>query len=231
MGDDGIYYSKEEFVGHFGGTKEWDEATGRAARWAVQPLPAGTGVTSSALTALGGGVAAALKARRGETLAVFEATTGGLVNAALQSVPGASSYYVGGGIVYSGKAAKGLFPTAVIEATQMMNRGNYANRETYIKSKEVWATSVARGMKAQMRTAWCVAESGATGPAVLSGRPEHGLPFTAIAVSGPGVEACVVVESDHSDREGNMWQFAAAALRLLKDCVDAAGRAAPEAKL
>jgi len=36
---------------------------------------------------------------RGENIAVAESTTGGLVSAALLSVPGASAYFVGGAVV------------------------------------------------------------------------------------------------------------------------------------
>ena len=38
---------------------------------------------------------------RGESVAVAEGSAGGLVSAALLSVPGASAYYVGGAVVYT----------------------------------------------------------------------------------------------------------------------------------
>ena len=38
---------------------------------------------------------------RGETVAVAEGSAGGLISAALLSVPGASAYYQGGVVVYS----------------------------------------------------------------------------------------------------------------------------------
>jgi hypothetical protein len=44
------------------------------------------------------------------------------------------------------------------------------------------------------------------------------MPFTAIAVSGP-VNDVILVQSDHQDREKNMWQFSAAALQLLLQCI------------
>ena len=48
-------------------------------------------------------IAALLKAR-GETIAVSESSTGGLISAALLSVDGASAYYRGGAIIYTPKA-------------------------------------------------------------------------------------------------------------------------------
>jgi nicotinamide-nucleotide amidase len=44
---------------------------------------------------------AALLTGRGETVAVSESTTGGLLSAALLSVGGASQYFAGGGVVYT----------------------------------------------------------------------------------------------------------------------------------
>ena len=49
---------------------------------------------------LAGRVAVILKARK-ETIAVAESSAGGLLSAALLSVPGASAYYLGGGVVYT----------------------------------------------------------------------------------------------------------------------------------
>ena len=45
--------------------------------------------------------AGALLKARGETIAVGESATGGLVSAALLAVPGASAYFLGGGVVYT----------------------------------------------------------------------------------------------------------------------------------
>ena len=45
-----------------------------------------------------------------ETVAVAEGSAGGLVSAALLSVPGASSYYVGGAVVYTPAARTACVP-------------------------------------------------------------------------------------------------------------------------
>src|ERR1700677_390722 len=49
-------------------------------------------------------VAALLKSR-GETIAVAESSTGGMISTALLAVPGASAYFLGGAVVYT-KAAR-----------------------------------------------------------------------------------------------------------------------------
>ena len=48
-------------------------------------------------------IAARLKARS-ETIAVAESSTGGLISAALLTMPGASAYFLGGAIVYTRQA-------------------------------------------------------------------------------------------------------------------------------
>ena len=50
------------------------------------------------LSALGSAVGHLLKERR-QTLAVAESAAGGLINAALVAVPGASACYLGGGVI------------------------------------------------------------------------------------------------------------------------------------
>src|SRR6185312_13191449 len=57
----------------------------------------------SDLDALAAALAEKLKTR-GETVAVAESSSGGLISAALLAVPGASKYYLGGAVVYTGKA-------------------------------------------------------------------------------------------------------------------------------
>ena len=52
-------------------------------------------------------IGALLKAR-GETVGVSESSTGGLISAALLAVPGASAYFVGGGVIYTHKAREVL---------------------------------------------------------------------------------------------------------------------------
>src|SRR5579871_5744818 len=50
-------------------------------------------------------IAAKLVARR-QTIAVAESSTGGLISASLLAVPGASAYFLGGGVVYTRDARR-----------------------------------------------------------------------------------------------------------------------------
>src|SRR6185503_7811099 len=59
------------------------------------------------LTALGAAVGDLLK-QRGQTIAVAESSAGGVINAALVAVPGASAYYLGGGVIYTPKGRASL---------------------------------------------------------------------------------------------------------------------------
>jgi nicotinamide-nucleotide amidase len=53
-----------------------------------------------------------LKTRK-ETIAISESSSGGLLSAALLAVPGASAYFMGGAVVYTGPAG-----IAVLDATK-----------------------------------------------------------------------------------------------------------------
>ncbi len=48
----------------------------------------------------------ALLKDRKQTIAVAESSAGGLISAALLSVPGATAYYLGGGVNYTHKARR-----------------------------------------------------------------------------------------------------------------------------
>lgn len=142
---------------------------------------------------------------RGQTVAVSESAAGGLVSAALLSVPGASGYYLGGASVYTQTARRGLLR---FNDTEAQLRG----------STEEYATLTATTMRDLLEADWAIGESGAAGP---SGN-RYGDPagHVALAVAGP-VSATRIVQTGNDDREDNMWAFAQAALDLLYDTVKA----------
>ena len=151
-------------------------------------------------------IAELLKAR-GETVAVAESSTGGLIAAALVAVPGASAYFVGGAVVYTAAAQRGL-----LDIPRDQLRGIRASTEAY-------ARLGAQTMRARLGTHWAIAETGATGP---TGNPYgDAAGHSCIAVSG-AVERAITLETGRNDRVDNMYAFAEAALRLLLDCLEAA---------
>ena len=148
---------------------------------------------------------ALLKARR-ETIGVAESSSGGLVSAALLSVPGASAYFQGGAVVYTAPARTVLLGVA---SDQMQG----------IRSaSEPYALLLARTVRDRLGTTWGVAETGAAGPDGnrYGDAPGH----TCIAVSGP-VERVATVETGHGDRAANMRAFALALLDLLTEALEA----------
>ena len=52
-------------------------------------------------------IAARLR-ERGETVGVAESSAGGLISAALLTIPGASAYFLGGGVIYTQAARRAL---------------------------------------------------------------------------------------------------------------------------
>src|ERR1700678_3592211 len=73
-------------------------------RCSVAPVPPGGSVAMiEPLAPLAEAIANKLKAC-GEKVAVTESSSGGLISATLLAVPGASAYFLGGAVVYTGKA-------------------------------------------------------------------------------------------------------------------------------
>ena len=149
-------------------------------------------------------MAASLGARlkeRGETVAVAESSAGGLISAALLAVPGASAYFLGGGVIYTQAARRGL-----LRLEDGLPAGMRASTEAYALLK-------ARRIRELMGATWGLAETGASGPA--GNRYGDAAGHACFAVAGP-VERAVTLETGRPDREPNMWTFARAALELLE---------------
>lgn len=154
---------------------------------------------------------------RGETVAVAESSAGGLISAALLSVPGASAYYLGGAVVYTGAARVFVATDAVPPAAGM--RG----------ATEGYAGYLARSITAQLGATWGVAETGATGPAPNPYGDPPGHAWVAVAggpagrsgISSDGGVTAERVATGDDDRQANMVAFAAAALALLERSVSA----------
>lgn len=151
-----------------------------------------------------GAAAGALLKERGQTLAVAESTAGGLISAALLAVPGASKYFLGGGVIYALPARSQL-----LAITKQHVAGLRSSSEPY-------AQLLAKVARERLGATWGLGETGAAGPTGnrYGDAPGH----TCIAISGP-VEAAITIETRSEDREANMWVFARRAVELLERCL------------
>lgn len=143
--------------------------------------------------------AGALLKARGETIAVAESSTGGLIAAALLAVPGASAYFKGGAVVYTRDAVLKLLNT-----DEKRLEGH--------RSSEAYTLLRAQLARERLGTTWAVSEAGTAGPT----GSRYGWPagHTFIAVSGP-LDRAATIETGKADRVRNMYAFATAALELL----------------
>lgn len=141
---------------------------------------------------------------RGETIAVSESSSGGLVSAALLALPGASAYFMGGAVTYTA-AARGAL--AGITAEQMVGLRS---------ASEPYALLLARTMRERLGTTWGLAETGASGP--TGNRYGDAAGHSCLAISGP-VELVRTLETGHGERWPNMLEFALAALGLLDEAL------------
>ena len=155
------------------------------------------------LATLGTAVGMLLKVRR-ETLAVAESSAGGLINAALVAVPGASAYYLGGAIVYTQAGRKALLGIGTEDMTNVRS------------ASEPFAQLLARRVRSNLGATWGLSETGASGP--TGNRYGDSAGHACMAVSGP-IEAVITLETGSLDREENMWVFARRAVELLESCV------------
>lgn len=158
------------------------------------------------LTNIAAPVAEILKQNK-QTVAVSESSGGGLISAALLSIPGASAYFIGGAVVYTRTAQKGL-----------LNVPDDAMLDIRASTEE-YALLNARAVRKLLGATWGISETGASGPTGnrYGDAPGH----TCMAVSGP-VERSITLETSETNREDNMWKFADAALKLLQECIEEA---------
>lgn len=141
-------------------------------------------------------IGARLKAR-GETIAISESSTGGLISAALLSVPGASAYFLGGAVVYTRQAR-----SALVGITDKDMEGIRSASEPY-------AALLARTVREKHGASWGLAETGATGP--TGNRYGDPAGHTCIALNGP-VTRTLMLRTGSADRQANMRAFATRAL-------------------
>jgi len=140
-----------------------------------------------------------LKARR-ETIAIAESSTGGLIAAALLSVPGASAYFLGGAVIYTRQARSALVAISEADMTGMR------------AASEPYAALLARTIRERHGAVWGLSETGATGP--TGNRYGDPAGHTCIGLSGPA-ERALTLRTGSADRQANMRAFATRSLEEL----------------
>ena len=138
---------------------------------------------------------------RKESVAVGESAAGGLISAALLGVAGASAYFKGGVVVYTGDGKQRL--------AGMTPEDLAVHRSATVPHTAM----LARTIRERLGATWGIAETGAAGP--TGNRYGDAAGHAALAVSGP-IERTEVIETGQTDRRQNMAAFALAALRLLE---------------
>lgn len=156
---------------------------------------------------------AELLQRRRETVAGAESSAAGLASAALLALPGASRFFLGGGVIYTARAREVLLG---ITPGQM---------DGFRSSSPPYAALLGRTVRDRFGSTWSLAESGAAGPTANRYGDPPG--YSCLMVSGPAersrtVSTVSTVSTGHADRAGNMDAFATAALALLAEAIEAA---------
>src|ERR1700692_1332180 len=151
------------------------------------------------LAAIAGQIATKLIERR-QTIAVAESSTGGLISAALLAVPGASAYFLGGGVIYTRDARRILMDISD-EAMKAI-----------LAASEPYARLLASQIRRRFATDWGLSETGATGP--TGNRYGDAAGHSCMAVSGPA-EQVTTLETGSAERLSNMNVFASTALNVL----------------
>lgn len=141
--------------------------------------------------------------KRNQTIAVAESSTGGLLAAALLSVPGASAYFLGGAVVYTKPARRLLMNLADRDVAGMRS------------ASEPYALVLARTARERFSADWGLSETGAAGP--TGNRYGDSAGHSCLAVAGPDGARAITLETGRADRAENMRAFSLAALTLLEE--------------
>jgi nicotinamide-nucleotide amidase len=151
------------------------------------------------LVAIARKIAAHLVERR-QTIAVAESSTGGLISAALLAVPGASAYFLGGGVIYT-RDARRILMDIPDEAMKGIR-----------SASEPYAALLASQIRQRFSTDWGLSETGAAGP--TGNRYGDAAGHSCMAVAGLQSQV-ITLETGSNDRLANMQVFASTALNLL----------------
>ena len=166
------------------------------------------------MTAVDASTVIAALIARGASVATAESLTGGLVCAALTSVPGSSAVVRGGVVAYS----------VAVKADVLGVDGDLLERQGAVDPAV--AVQMAAGARRVLDSDYDVATTGSAGP-----DPDPGGPVTGpippgrgfVAVAGPGVEVVAGFACEGQDRAGVRRHAVDAALALLGRVLEETG--------
>ena len=134
-----------------------------------------------------------------QTVSVIESSSGGLISSALLSQKGASSYYMGGQVIYTLQSIKAITGLRMRELKEKNIRS----------SSEPFALLIAQKARGLYETDWAIGESGAAGPTGNGYGDPAG--YTCFAVAGKQ-ERTSHIYTNSKIRIENMEAFTKAAL-------------------
>ena len=171
----------------------------KAGHWVVRQL--GTKVVSLTGQALQVEVGRLLK-QRGQTLAVAESCTGGLISHLITEVPGSSDYFLLSAVTYANAAKMKILG---VTSETLASRGAV---------HEKTALEMAQGARQVSGADWAVSTTGIAGPG--GGPTEKKVGTVCIGLAGPGVADARQYHFSFGDRGKNKKMFAAMALEVLR---------------
>jgi len=146
-------------------------------------------------------VVSEMLAERGETVAVAESCTGGLLGAALSECPGSSRSYLGGIVAYSNRVKEAQLGVS----SQLLFEHGAVSEEV--------ARAMAKGVRGLLGSSWALAVTGIAGPeGDTSGKP---VGTVHIALEGVGHSEARLLHLPGNRAQNRQWSVAAA-LELLR---------------
>jgi nicotinamide-nucleotide amidase len=153
---------------------------------------------------------------RGMTVAAAESLTGGLVTAALTTVPGASAVVRGGVVAY----AADLKSTLLGVDTALLARVGTVHRDV--------ALAMARGVRLQLGASVGLATTGVAGPDPADGQPVGTVHIAVITPQLEGHEALVLAGDRAGIRRGTVDHVLKLLVAMLRDAGTEGGQAGTE---
>ncbi|KAF8501360.1 competence/damage-inducible CinA family protein [Gautieria morchelliformis] len=140
-----------------------------------------------------------------QTISIAETAAGGIISAALLSIPGASTFYRGGLTIYT------------LESRVAFAGWTQDNVKAYKGPTPEVVAGMATHVRGQLDSTFTLCESGIAGPTGSTARWTRTPGYVALAVASKDGVVTRDVSTGSDDREANMVAFAEAGLVFLRD--------------